>query len=207
MKDIENRLKEKIHDYNTLEENIIKHIKNNYFPLIYQCLYERIMPSNSTQFTSEEYKKLLKENNYLKLIDDIYRTRVPKEQDFKKIIESLQEREVNFNNNYGETLKLFTTENELSKNALSFGTKVLHTYNPEENPILDSTIRGALNIKSGMNIDLCVDFKTAMNNFVEKYKDYFDKLKISDSIKNEFNKFKLKPAFPKMKLLDMALLG
>ena len=57
-----------------------------------------------------------------------------------------------------------------------------------------------------MNINLCLNFKKAMNNFANNHKKYFS-LDNSIEIKTEFQKSKLKIKFPKMKLLDMAILG
>ena len=91
-------------------------------------------------------------------------------------------------------------------NAFSLGTKILHTYNPEENPIMDSVIREKLKIGSRLNIDLCLNFKRAMNRFADEYKGYFSSFSKSKRVKDEFQKFHLKPKFPKMKILDMAIL-
>ncbi len=201
------KIKGLLPDRKKFEERIVEYIKSEYFPLIYQCLYERIMPPNSKRFSTEDYKRLLRENNYLKLLNDIYRTRLSGRA-FDIILDRLDEKVEDFNN-YKAVLEQFKKCNPREDkivNAFSLGTKVLHTYNPEENPILDSVVRNNLGINYQMDIDLCLDFKNAMNNFANSHKEYFS-LDNSSTVKTEFKRFKLKIEFPKMKLLDMAILG
>lgn len=200
LKNIESR----VPDFETFENRIITHVGSDYFPLIYQCLYERIMPSNSDRFSTEDFKKLLRDNNYLYLLNDIYRTRLSKEA-FDIILCYLDTVE-NFND-YEKVLEKFMScdpKGDRRVNAFSLGTKVLHTYNPEENPILDSVVRESLEIYDEMDIKLCLNFKKAMNDFVNDHKEYFS-INNSDKIRNQFKKCMLKINFPKMKLLDMAL--
>lgn len=198
-----------VHNKETFENGIITHIQTNHFPLIYQCLYRRIMPDGKLQFTTEQFKKLLNQN-YLELLNDIYSTRLSN-KGINNVSKELNK--VKDFDNYDEVLKLFKDCNprkikngQKPVNAFSFGTKVLHTYNPEENPILDSVIRKTLKIKN-MDICSCADFKEAMTRFAKKHDDYFRSFENNDIVKAEFEKYNLKANFPKMKILDMALLG
>lgn len=187
----------------TFMKNVKKHIQHEYFPLIYQCLYERIMPKGCHKFSTEKFKKLLK-NDYLRLINDIYRTRLSNKA-FPDILKRLQS--VQSFDRYEDVLKIFENcnpRNHKRINAFSFGTKVLHTYNPEENPMLDSVVRKNLRINNEMSIDLCLYFKKAISEFSDRHKDYFSNENIK-VLKEEFAAFNLKPNFPKMKMLDMAL--
>jgi len=197
------KIEDLIPDIETFRDNIIKHIQHEYFPLIYQCLYEKIMPKGCHKFTAEKFKKLLK-NDYLKLINDIYRTRLSNKSfpDIRKGLLSLPSFD-----RYEDVLKKFEKCNPRNNNwvnAFSFGTKVLHAFNPEENPMLDFVVRKNLAINKEMSIELCVNFKSAMNKFAENHKDYFSNKSIK-MLEQEFAKFNLKPVFPKMKMLDMAL--
>ena len=196
-----------IPNFETFENRIITHIQKDYFSLIYQCLYERIMPADYSKFSTEVFKKLLLNNNYLELLNDIYRTRLSNKAIFT-ILERLEE--VKDFDDYNNVLKRFKGCNPRKNgknpaNAFSFGTKVLHTYNPEENPILDSVIRENIEINHQMDIELCLDFRKAMNSFTNTHKEYFSLLDNSDKIKTEFERYKLKLKFPKMKILDTAL--
>jgi len=94
---------------------------------------------------------------------------------------------------------------EKCKNALSFGTKVLHFYDPEQNPILDSEVRKNLGIKSEMSKSLCVQFREACNYFVEKHQDYFNQFYESDIISQELAKRHMTKDFSTMEIMDMAL--
>ncbi len=197
------KIEEHIPDFQTFEGRIISHVHNDYFPLIYQCLYERITPSTTGKFSTEDYKRLL-ENNFLKLLNDIYRTRLSNDS-FQVILGRLDK--VKDFNNYELVLEQFVRCNPKRNgnvNALSLGTKVLHIYSPEENPILDSVVRNNLEINDEMDIELCLNFRTAMNNFVNDHKEWF-LLDNCNNIKNEFKKYNLKTTFPKMKIIDMAL--
>ncbi len=199
------KIMEKIEDlipnHKKFEERVVTHIQKGYFPLIYQCLYERVMPAGYSKFSTEDFKKLLRDNHYLVLLNYIYGTRLSNEA-FEIILDRLEE--IKDFDDYNNVLKQFKKCNPRKNrmaNAYSLGTKVLHTYNPEENPILDSVIRTNLKIKYQPDVELCVNFKKAMNQFANEHKEYFS----CDGIKEEFNKLHLKPKFPKMKLLDMAL--
>lgn len=58
--------------------------------------------------------------------------------------------------------------NEIRKDAFSLGTKILHFYNPDENPILDSVVRTNLKIKGEMDKKLCLEFREAAREFAKK---------------------------------------
>jgi len=202
------KIDKKIGDFEKYEDRIIAHVQSGYFPLIYQCLYERIIPAKCSKFSTENFKILL-DNNYLRLLNDIYRTRLSK-NGLDIVSNRLQE--VNNFDDYKSVLHLFEECNPIKyknghkdpKNAFSLGTKVLHTYNPEENPILDSVVRKNLRI-GDMNQELCLEFKKAMNRFANGHEEYFSRVN-HNSIKDALREFHLKPNFPKMKLLDMAIL-
>ena len=148
------------------------------------------------------YRLFLCENNGLKLLDDIYRTRTSKNnlEGIKKKLNEIKDFK-----DYSKVLRIFEKEKNqyISKNALSLGTKVLHTFDPERNPILDSVVRDALGLHD-INEALCLEFRNAMNNFIKKNRHYF-LLNKSDEFKIICDKYNLKPFFPKMKLIDMAL--
>ena len=93
---------------------------------------------------------------------------------------------------------------KIQKNAFSLGTKLLHFYNPEKNPILDSAIRTNLRI-GDMSLELCLEFRRATNYFIEKHRDYFDMFYESKNIAQELEKRHMTNKFPKMEIIDMAL--
>ena len=145
------RIKELLPTSQKFKKRIVEHIKKEYFPLIYQCLYERIMLSNSKRFSTEDYKRLLRKNNYLKLLNDIYRTRLSEKASGIKASDIILDRldKIKDFDKYEIVLEQFEKCNPRGNervNAFSLGTKVLHTYNPEENPILDSVVRNNLRI-------------------------------------------------------------
>ena len=188
----------------TFNKRIIEHIKTEHFPLIYQSLYEHI---NHHQ-ESEEFKTLLLKQHYLEIINDVYRTRLS-----KKGVELIKQKleEVSDFKKYNEVIEKFAKCNfsnkkkkKPDKDAFSLGTKVLHTFNPDENPILDSVIRKQLKLGNIIDSKLYRNFREAMNNFVVNNPDCFSKNNLK-KLNNEFKKYNLKPDFPKMKLLDMAL--
>ncbi len=202
-----NKIKKIIPDNKTFEARIIRHVDNTHFPLIYKCLYKRFMLHGRTKFTTVKFKRLLK-HNYLYVLNDIYRTRLS-EGAFNIIIRRIDD--IDFEN-YRESLGIFIKCNprknrKIPTDALSLGTKALHTFNPEVNPILDSRIRKNLGIKENLDIELCVAFKNAMNQFVNGNSDFFSLFKESPKIKKKFLEYNIEIEFPKMKILDMAILG
>ncbi|MBU4372951.1 MAG: hypothetical protein KJ714_00625 [Euryarchaeota archaeon] len=90
--------------------------------------------------------------------------------------------------------------------ALSMGTKVLHFYDPEENPIFDSIVRKKENLNiNEITYDICMYFQQAANDFVRKHNDYFENFYKSECIKDELKKRHMTNDFPKMWIMDMAL--
>ena len=204
----EKRLK----DYETFENAILIHIEYNYFPFVFQSLYNQLdyEKLESHKFTNHAFKNLLKKNNFLDLINEIYRTRLSKKGS-EIILKRLEDTNFNFDV-YENALKAFENCNTkeykngttINASALSLGTKILHFYNPEENPILDSFVRTNLDV-GDMTYNLCVQFQKAANDFVKKHADYFEKFYESESIKIELEKRHMTHYFPKMEIVDMAL--
>lgn len=168
-------------DYSKFEEMIIQHIQDNYFALVYQSLYNQFGYEKrvDNKFTTSEFKNLLLNNNFVSLINDIYRTRMSWNgiEEINKRLQTVKDFD-----EYESALSIFkecnaTSYNNgtiVSKSAFSLGTKILHFYNPHKNPILDSVVRYNLNIKGEMTLELCLEFKKAANNFVTNYSKYFD---------------------------------
>lgn len=198
-------------DYSKFEEMIIQHIQDNYFALVYQSLYNQLGYEKrvDNKFTTSEFKNLLLNNNFVSLINDIYRTRMSW-AGIEEINKRLQN--VKAFDDYGSALSIFKECNPtiynngtiVSKSAFSLGTKILHFYNPRENPILDSVVRYNLNIKDEMTLELCLEFKEAANKFEEKH-DYFTKFYESKIISQELGKRQMISNFPIMEIFDMAL--
>ncbi len=207
-KNIETCLK----NYETFENRIIYSIEHNYWPLVYQGLYKQLGYEKlaSRKFTSPEFKIFLKNNNFLGFVNEIYRTRLSNDG-LKIIFELLGDPNLNFDD-YESALKAFEKCNPKKDkngeihdtNAWSFGTKVLHFYNPEENPILDSLVRTNLHIVD-MTYDICIYFQKATNDFVREHNDYFENFYKSERIKYELKKRHMTTDFPKMEIMDMAL--
>lgn len=207
-KNIENCLK----NYETFENNIIYSITHNYFPFVYQSVYKQLGYEKlaSRKFTSPEFKIFLKNNNFLDFVNGIFITRLSN-NGLNEIRERLYDPDLNFDD-YKSALKKFEKCNPKkdkkgefhNASAWSLGTKVLHFYNPEENPILDSRVREYLDIDD-MTYDICVHFREATNGFVEKHKDYFENFYKSERIKDELKKRRMTNDFPKMWIMDMAL--
>ena len=148
-----------------------------------------------------DFKDMVENRNLLRLIDNLYRTRLANDT-FKrleiKIIDA-----INWDD-YESTMCIFKKCNS-GKNAFSFGTKVLHLYNPYDNPILDSVVRKSLGILHGrFNINLCVAFRKAMIKFANENKQFFI-LENYPKICTELKKQGLSTEFPRMKILDMVL--
>ncbi len=209
--DIIERLEARFSTYEKFEKCILKHIYKKYFPFVYQSLYNQLGYDKlkNNKFTTSEFKTLLSENNFLNLVNEIYRTRLSKNAS-KEIRTRL--REVDNFDDYESVLHIFKRCNQIEykngrvilKNAFSFGTKLLHFYNPEENPILDSVVRENLRIGE-MNRELCLEFRRATKYFVEKHRDYFDMFCESKNIAQELEKRHMTNKFPKMEIIDMAL--
>jgi len=203
-------LQKRLPDYEKFEKRVIANIQSSYFPLIYQSLYSQLryerLPDG--KFTPDQFKKLLTDNNFLGLVNDIYRTHLS-EQGLNDILNRLHEVD-NFED-YEYVLQKFEhcnptiyKGNEVKKSAFSFGTKLMHFYNPEKNPILDSIVRDNLNLGE-MDLGLCFEFKKAVSSFVEEHSDYFSRLKVSPNFLQELEKRHMTNQFPKMQIIDMAL--
>jgi len=114
---------------------------------------------------------------------------------------------------YGSALSIFEECNPtvynngamVRKSAFSLGTKILHFYNPQKNPIVDSVVRANLNIKGEMTLELCLEFRKAANMFVAKHHDYFTKFYESKRISQELGKRQMIRNFPIMEIFDLAL--
>ena len=177
---------------------------------MYQSLYSQLGYEilSGRKFTTSQFRTLLIENKFLELINDIYRTRLS-EEGFKEISDRLLD--VNDFDDYHCALQKFEgcspaiyKGNKIKKSAFSLGTKLLHYYNPEENPILDSNVRD--NLKLGeMDLELCFEFKRATNSFVERHSDYFGRFCASTSTLQELQKRNMTNRFSKMQIIDMAL--
>jgi len=131
-------LQKRLPNYEKFEERVIANIQSSYFPLIYQSLYNHLGYERfpDERFTTDLFKKLLVDNNFLGLVNDIYRTRLSAEG-FKKISNRLLE--ISDFDDYQYVLQQFKgcdkaryKGNEIQKNAFSFGTKLMHLYNPKK---------------------------------------------------------------------------
>ncbi len=203
-------LEKRLPCYEKFEEAVIKNICSSYFPLIYQSLYTQLgyREFSDGKFTTNQFKKLLDESNFLGLVNDVYRTRLS-DQGLKNISNLLQEVD-NFED-YEYVLQKFEgcdtamyNGNRIKKNAFSLGTKLLHFYNPEENPILDSSVRTNLSL-GDMDLELCFGFKKTINSFVKNHSDYFERFCTSKGVLQELAKRHMTNRFPKMQIIDMAL--
>ena len=206
------RIENRLNNYETFEKWIICHIQTNYFSFVYQSLYSQLgyEKFEFNRFNNIKFKNLLISNNFIDLINDIYRTRLSA-KGVNHIFSKLKSPNYDFDN-YKTALSAFKECNPkknkngifINANAWSFGTKILHFYNPEENPILDSFVRN--NLKLGeMTYDLCIEFKKAINDFVDDHNDYFEDFYMSENIKNELRNRYMTNKFPKMEIMDMAL--
>ncbi|AKB29045.1 hypothetical protein MSSIT_2326 [Methanosarcina siciliae T4/M] len=206
LQNLENRLP----NYEKFEEKVLANIRSNYFPLIYQSLYSQLgyerFPDG--KFITDQFKKLLVNNNFLGLVNDIYRTRLS-EEGLKEISKRLLV--INDFDDYQYVLQQFKgcnkaryKGNEIHKNAYSFGTKLMHFYNPEENPILDSVVRDNLNLGE-INLELCFEFKKATCCFLKKHHKYLDEFNTSTHVLQELERRYMTRNFPIMEILDMAL--
>ena len=203
-------IQKRLPNYEIFEEMILTNIKTSYFPLVYQSLYNQLgyekLPYG--KFTTDQFKKLLVHNNFLGLVNDIYRTRLSKKglneiSNRLEDIDSFEKYEYVLQKFEGCNLTTYKG-NEVRKNAFSFGTKLMHLYSPEENPILDSTVRYNLNLGE-MDLGFCFEFKKAICSFVKNHSDYFSRLKDSQRVLQELEKRHMTTKFPKMQIIDMAL--
>ena len=91
-KDVLEKLEMCLNDYKTFEDYIIKCIEKNYYPLVYQSLYVQLGYENlkHNKFENSVFKKLVKQCNFLDLVNEIYRTRLSKEG-IRKITDRINE--------------------------------------------------------------------------------------------------------------------
>lgn len=202
----------RLSDYSKFEEMIIQHLQDNYFALVYQSLYNQLGYEKrvDNKFTTSEFKNLLLNNNFVSLINDIYRTRMSWNG-----IEEINKRLQNVKkfDDYESALRVFKGCNPTSynngsivpKSAFSLGTKILHYYDPQKNPIVDSVVRANLNIKDEMTLELCLEFRKAANDFVTNYSEHFINFYKSGRIGQELEKRQMLSNFPIMEIFDMAL--
>lgn len=203
-------LETRLPDSAKFEEMVILHLRENYFALVYQAMYKQLgYNDRNSKFSTDAFKDLLITNNFLDYVNEVYRTRLSWEG-LKEISMRLQQ--VEDFDDYATALQVFKgcdlrikNGKESRRNAFSLGTKILHFYNPEENPILDSVVRQNLMIKGEMNKELCVEFREAARRFAKKNRSYFIHFNKSDNIKQELAKRHMTNEFPIMEILDMAL--
>lgn len=205
------QLEDILPDSQVFENIILKNIRENYFPFLSHSLYSQLNYSNpqNRKFTTEEFKKLLNKNHFLFLVNDVYRTRVSN-KGLKIITDKLNEAD-NFDN-YRSSITIFEDCNPRRQkngentytNAFSLGTKILHFYNPEENPIMDSVVRTNLKIDY-ISCEICYNYRDAARKFVRKHPDYFNNFRSSNVIISELKERGITTSFPNMAILDLAL--
>lgn len=193
------------------ETIILKNIHESYFPFLSHSLYSQLNYSDpqNRKFTTEDFKKLLHKNHFLFLVNDVYRTRVSN-KGLKIITDKLNEAD-NFDD-YRSSISIFENCNPRRQkngentyiNAFSLGTKILHFYNPEENPIMDSVVRANLKIDY-ISCEICSNYRDAAHKFVRKHPDYFNNFRSSNVIISELKERGITTSFPNMAILDMAL--
>ncbi|WP_342304936.1 hypothetical protein [Methanolobus sp. ZRKC5] len=205
------RLETRLPSCSKFEEMVIKHLQENYFAFVYQAMYIQLgYKERNNKFTNQEFKELLSNNNFVDFINEVYRTHLSWEG-VKEVKNRLQQ--VEDFDDYVSSLQAFescdpiTYKNgkEIQKNAFSFGTKILHFYNPDENPILDSFVRTNLKIKGEMDKDLCIEFREGAREFAQLHHDYFVYFNESENIRQELAKRHMTSDFPIMEIFDMAL--
>jgi len=193
-----------IPDYRVFEIKLANHIRENHFPILYQHLYPYLTFSEKRKLRTDDFKMLL-HRNCLRLLNDIYKTRLS-EDAFDEILKRLDR--IDDFTNYRIVLNAFENCNPRKTgdvNALSLGTKVLHTYAPNSNPILDIRIRQRVLMNASIDINMCCVFKEAMNSFADAHESYFA-IEKSSVIVEVLRHHRLTPYFPRMKILDMVLL-
>lgn len=187
-------------DSDTVERKLINHIRREFFPIVYQTL-DKWLKQRRAQLGADGFKCLLSTKHLLKLIDNVYSTRVS-----HRLLDRISARLARLPNldDYERSIEIFSARNAW-KNSFSLGTKVLHIHNPDENPILDAVVRRALGVYNRpFNIELCIAFKEAANRYCCDNSDCF-KLNRRPLLGSEFAKYGLEIDFPRMKILDMVL--
>lgn len=197
--------------YEAFENRIHDYLDDNYFPFLYQPLYNQLgyEKMEGKKFTTSKFKEIIRRVNFVYLVNDIYHTKVSN-KGLENINKSLEE--IDDFDDYETTLSIFEKVapktirgKEIEVNAFSFGTKLLHFYDPEKNPILDSVVKQRIKMDIDLDLEFCLEFRKATNRFVEKHPDYFDKFYKSEIIVQGFNNMFLTNKFPKMQIVDMIL--
>jgi hypothetical protein len=210
--DIVRNIEKRLSSYDNFEDRIVDHLTDNYFAFVYQSFYNKMgYKKKEKLFSTNDYKHFIHINNFLDLVNEIYRTRLSR-IGLKIISERLQK--VEDFEVYKNAINIFEHCNPVTdkhgntkiKNAFSFGTKILHFYDPEKNPILDSNVRNNIGIKEEMSKELCIEFREAAISFTDNYKDdYFEKFNTSVKLKQKLNERFMITNFSTMEILDMAL--
>jgi len=65
-------------------------------------------------------------------------------------------------------------------------------------------VRDNLKLGDKIDLELCINFKNAMNTFMKEHKDFFTPNRLKN-VHDVFKEYNLNSVFPKMKLLDMAI--
>lgn len=213
---IKMRLEKILFSKETFCIRVKEYFKDNYFQFLYQNYQRNItyILSNKKHKDINQWKKLFSDNHLLELLNDIYRTRLS-----KKGIDELKGKIIQHNdwNDYDATLKLFEgiiqvekaddrgSPVEMRKNAFSLGTKVLHTFDPDHNPIIDNVILTTLDLKGQMGKDgipFCLQLRNAFNTFAHENQDYFN---LSSELECYLQSINIDIDIPTMKMLDIAL--
>jgi hypothetical protein len=209
--EIYSRIEKRLPNYDTFENLVRKHLEINYFSFAYQSFYTQIGYDQfpDKKFNTYDFKEFVRNNNFVDLVNEIYRTRLSSNG-----VENIKSRlqEIGNFDDYETALMVFKKCNPrkykngdiVVANAWSLGTKILHFYNPQENPILDSVVRENLKI-GNMDAKLCIEFRKATNEFVNDNVDFFDSFLTSSKIKFDLKERGMTYSFSKMGLLDMAL--
>ncbi|WP_440951952.1 hypothetical protein [Methanococcoides sp. FTZ1] len=202
--DIYLRIQRRLSDYDTFEKMVRKHFEINYFSFVYQSLYNQIGYEDfiNKKFNTLDFKSFLVHHNFLELVNEVYRTRLSLKgtENVKSCLQEVQDFD-----DYENALMIFEQCNPrdykngstLCANAWSLGTKLLHFYNPQENPILDSVLRDNLQI-GNMNAKLCIEFRKAANDFVSDNDYFFKEFLKSPEIKSVLDDRKMIFDFSKM---------
>jgi len=203
------------------EQNVCDYFNTNYFQYLYQSLYYSLYISltnysncpagylnklNRLFSKKIKFNDLFTNNNFIMLLNDIYSTRLSSVG-----IDNLKNKLKNYTNwsDYEGTLQLFQkcnpTKNS-NKDAISLGTKVLHVYDPMNNPIVDGVILKTLDLKKLYDnnaLIFCVNFQSCVIKFSDNKSDYFE---LSKETKTYLKKISINHMIPRMKLLDISLL-
>lgn len=172
--------------------SILASLENNYFLIAYQSFYNQIGYENKGKFSAtDDFKDFVFANHFVDFIGRIYNTHISTEG--IRIINGRLKKVKNLED-YDIAISIFekcnpTNDNRgnpIRANQFCLGTRLLHFYDPEQNPILDNIVKDNLGIK-GENGDLlsktlCIEFREAAKCFVQTHPDYFYNFYESDDI-------------------------